>query len=183
LAYKALYEANIWNGVTVYYRNKQYVELWGFATTRDNLSFQEFFTQNQNLMNVYMLHFKENYRDVIFPKNSSILLLDTNIVIPVLSCNNSQIQEFIKNNPISKIHLDGYANTISTKQAICLSLYTQGWSMKAIAELLELSVRTVECNIHNSQMKLRCTQRAQTSKILQSTLPIGFHDLINSYIK
>lgn len=63
--FNAMYEHNIWGGLSVFKRNSDYIELWGFAGTRQKELGQEFFFDNINKINSFINLFNISARNLI----------------------------------------------------------------------------------------------------------------------
>lgn len=74
--------------------------------------------------------------------------------------------------------LRDYFKVLSAKEIVCLALAFSGFSAKFVAEILEVSYRTVESHWFHSYQKLRCNGKQQCLEIVieQETLSL-FHEL------
>ncbi|CCB90256.1 helix-turn-helix transcriptional regulator [Simkania negevensis] len=74
--------------------------------------------------------------------------------------------------------LRDYFKVLSAKEIVCLALAFSGFSAKFVAEILEVSYRTVESHWFHSYQKLRCNGKQQCLEIVieQEALSL-FHEL------
>ncbi len=57
----ALYEFNIWNGLSIFKQKGNSIELWGFASDRQAENLQSFYVENIELLKDFTAAFNMNY--------------------------------------------------------------------------------------------------------------------------
>lgn len=148
--YSLMHENNIWNGLSIYQRYQGFVESFHFASTRDNTGILEFYIQDNNVLYEFMVHFKEKFSSFIeeAEKNNfkiTTALSDTDIVLP-----EKEQAFFIKKYPL----YDGRRNVyLSKREFECILYLSHGKSAKEVANLLDLSSRTVTSYLDNIKAK------------------------------
>lgn len=166
--FKMLYsEFNIWNFMFIYERFSTYGDFWFFGTTRDNSQIINFYINNLNVLQHFILHFKSKAEHLYDIRDSSKLIstkiqpLKENIIEEV------DLQGFIKKIPHTKHYLNGKhrGKFLSRREAECLFLFAQGRSMREIGEHMALSPRTIETHINNIKSKVDCHTKGELISI------------------
>ncbi len=161
--YSELYDHNIWNIYTLYERGQDSAEVWFFASTRENTGIIDFYINHQDILERFMLHFKEQAGDLM-KTNSMDALIKTELKINESKRQEeSAIKDFLtqigKYNKDKKLFLSG-------REMECVQHLMAGKSTKEIAKFLTLSPRTVEFYINNIKRKAQCKKMCQLLKIL-----------------
>lgn len=81
--FSAFYDFDIWHGFTVYERDKEYIDLFDFATHRDNYYATDLYLNNQHLFHDFIKIFKQKATELIDTSDHEKLLLP--IVSPILT--------------------------------------------------------------------------------------------------
>lgn len=158
--YQALFEFNIWNGITFYEFKEDFIEIFAFATEKENLQAANFYLNNMDLLKHFRTFFKDQLKHIFFTEDIKSLSINVG--------NHFQLphpdEQFIKKNMnfLESTQPSRYALTTSTREislttreAEVLFQITQGKRAKEIANSLpclcatkngctNISSRTVE---------------------------------------
>ncbi|MBS0272533.1 MAG: LuxR family transcriptional regulator [Proteobacteria bacterium] len=160
-------EFNIWNFMLIYERFSTYGDFWFFGTTRDNSQIINFYINNMNVLQHFILYFKNRAEHLYDIRDSSKLIstqitpLKENIIEEI------DIHNFLQKIPHAKHYLNGKhsGKFLSRREADCLLLFAQGRSMKEIGEHMGLSPRTIETHINNIKNKVDCHTKGELISI------------------
>lgn len=149
-------EFNIWNFMLIYERFETHGDFWFFGTTRDNHQIINFYVNNLNVLQHFILHFKNKVAH-LFDMTDPSKLISTKIR-PLSGEYKEQqdLQRFLKEISYNKHALGGnfYGTYLSKREAECLHYFSQGRSMKEIANHIGLSPKTIETYINNVKTKI-----------------------------
>lgn len=168
--YQALFEHNIWNGLSIYKKFEHYIETFAFATTKENTSIINFYIENMAVIERFILYFREQIQPLIRKLDSRILIPFE--IHPLIKTSNIKlgIDSFFANTPINRItlNINGTDHTLSRREIECLIPTIKGKTSKEVARILGLSPRSVEKYIDNIKEKFHCESRGQMmEKIFQ----------------
>ncbi|MBT4879962.1 MAG: helix-turn-helix transcriptional regulator [Alphaproteobacteria bacterium] len=158
----SLYESNIWNGLSIYKRYKNYAEAFYFSSTRDSHQIIDFFVNHQALLTQYSFYFKEKASDfIINPPNEVIT-----VPAKMLDFGNLCIPKHNSENRLSffrdiEAHTPGVGAQLSCREHECISHISKGKTMKETACDMGLSPRTVEQYIVNVKKKFKCKTKSE----------------------
>ena len=170
----ALYDHNIWHGLSIFRQRTDSIELWGFAGDRQSENMQSFYIENLELLKDFTLSFNMNAADIIIPNNNKLAIYKDfkpyNTVID--SYESKKIREFIKATPILKHPLLTSSGEIyvSKKELECLTLMVAGKSAKHISLQLNISHKTVEKHLEHIKRKLGCKEKTVICKIFKDSI-------------
>jgi DNA-binding CsgD family transcriptional regulator len=162
--YSKLYEYNIWKGISIYKRYGECVEAFCFISIVDTDKVVDLYINNQNVLDRFCQYFKNRTKDIINKSSTHSLLCS-----PVNSFTDNSInthhvsQDFIDATPIKNYFLRIKTKDISLsiQETKCLFFIAQGKSMKEIANINNISVRTVETHLNNIKKKTDCFSTSQ----------------------
>lgn len=168
--YKALFEYNIWNGISIYKKFEHFIEAFAFATTKENTSILNFYIENMEMIEHFILYFREQISSIIRKIDPHILIPFE--ISPLISEKKtiSGIGSFFESTPLNRVtlNINGFDCSLSRREMECLIPTIKGKTSKEIARMLSLSPRSVEKYIDNIKMKLHCDSRGQMmEKIFQ----------------
>ncbi|MCC8399085.1 MAG: helix-turn-helix transcriptional regulator [Rickettsia endosymbiont of Platyusa sonomae] len=150
--YNAMYQHNLWHGLTLYDRRQNYVDLWAFATDRNNTEILDFYINELNIIKKFILYLQDKTYSIFFPTNVDVFIKTDKTINLVNKENSIYHTENIFN--IKKYYLDFEKKIYLTNQEfLCVYYLSKGKSFKEIANLLNISPRTVEDHIHSVQRK------------------------------
>ncbi|MBP6951605.1 MAG: helix-turn-helix transcriptional regulator [Alphaproteobacteria bacterium] len=170
--YHALYEQNIWNGIIMYRKYDDCIESFAFASTKENRMLKNFYADGINVLNKYILYFKDKAHSLIYPKDKKIFIPYTLNLSTNSNISDEKINNFFKQTKISKYFLmiKGRDIIISKREMECLSLLSKGKRAKEISSLLNLSPRTIEFYLNNVKIK----SEANLNELIEAFLKTSF---------
>lgn len=157
------YEFNIWNYMLIYERFETHGDFWFFATKKSNTQIINFYINNKNLLKHFTFYFKEKACDLMKINEASPLIATTLSPLDENVQESKDIQNFISEITYHKYYLGGKLTekSLSKREYECLFFFSQGRTMKEIAEKMKLSPRTVEVHINNIKIKTGCHTRGE----------------------
>ncbi|MBX9702988.1 MAG: helix-turn-helix transcriptional regulator [Silvanigrellaceae bacterium] len=154
-----LQEFNIWNGVTLYKRAKDFTESWNFAGNKEDNNLKQLYLNNLPLLKNFTKYFIEKATDLIDCSDIQKLAffkspVTYNSPLDILS-NKEKANSFLEATKREQFYVTGKNKCviISNRELDCLRLFARGRTMKEIAKNLNLSPRTAECYINNIKLK------------------------------
>lgn len=152
------------HGLTILTPFKDYDEVVNFATHHDNAQINDFYLNHQALINKFICYFRDQASEILalakkhqfdlshkIPEKTLILPDDPYIQI--------EKQLFSNNNCV--VTLDNKMVKLSKREAECLLYLNQGLSSKKMAQILDISPRTIEAHIDALKQKLGCRSRLE----------------------
>lgn len=156
--YQAMYEKNLWHGLTLYDKREDYVDLWAFATDRSNTMAMNFYTNHMDIIKQFILYMHDQARHILFPEGIDISIQTTN----TFSCKTEDTEgsrPFLFD--FNKYYYgEDQKSYLTRSQFLCVYLLSCGKSVKDIALELAISPRTVECHLNSVKQKLGESSRA-----------------------
>ena len=157
-----LYNFNICNGINFCYKSDDYIEVYYFATKKDNDQIINIYMNHLPCLQKFSLFFKDKAKDLInINDHNKLACQDSNVsffdaVSAQESISTPDINSFAHDTKINRYFLNGkYWDTYLTKQeALCLKYLSIGRTTKEIGKIISLSSRTVESYIENIKLKL-----------------------------
>ncbi len=145
--FSLLYEHNIWHGISFLYRTKDGIETISLAGNRDSNNLPNSLINNM----YYVLSFVENFRQEMNKICDKSNLQDRAIYKNQFDLNYNSGTPYLA---VEK-ETEGEENFIklSSREIQCMYLLCRGFSTKRIAQILNLSPRTVETYINNIKIK------------------------------
>lgn len=157
-AFEALYEHNLWNIFTLFKRNKEYVEVWFYATDRNKCEMINFYANNTEVLKNFNEYFLEVNASLLNSVKSDCLIVTELKLFEVKIIESENVQAFLasigKQAKINKMNL-------SEREKECVEHLILGKSAKEIARVLNISPRTVEVHFRNIKMKTGCKRLSQ----------------------
>lgn len=153
----ALYEFNIWNGLSIFKQQEQSIELWGFAVDRHAENMQSFYLKNIEFFKNFTTIFNTQASDLILPTDKNLAIYkDFKPIEPMDEYDSMKVAEFIKATPFKKCPLITSTGEVflTTKELACLNLLALGENAKQISHRINASNRTVEKHLENIKRKL-----------------------------
>lgn len=77
--FDAAYALNIWHGIGIYEKCKDYIDLWDFGTDRENYQLTNFYLNNMDTMRQIMADFKDKASNLINVQDKNVLLYSKNM--------------------------------------------------------------------------------------------------------
>jgi DNA-binding CsgD family transcriptional regulator len=166
------------HGATFIYRFSNFTEFYEFATFQENDAINNFYVNSTNLFERFIWYFKEKADKIIKEYNNQKIILPESNLNSIDLEDNDEVNEFIKATIIKKFPF--YKGTeeyhLSSREAECAYHLSMGKSIKEIANLVDLSPRTVEAYLNNIKAKLNVTCR---SKLIDLFNENGLQSFIN----
>lgn len=148
---KELWSFNIWNGISIFYKDNQHVESFTFACNQNTKLANNYFINNLEILNYYIEYFSSIKKYIKISKNQ----------LPTLK--NPILFNKKEKNHIEKIDM------ISQRERECLMLISKGHTAKSGADVLNISYRTFEKHIFNIKKKTNLYTKPQILSLLVNT--------------
>ncbi len=169
----ALYDFNIWNGLSIFKQREDSIELWGFAADRQTDGMQNFYIENIELLKTFTGSFNLAAADLILPTNKNLAIYkDFRPLMHLDEYDRKKIDEFIKLTPINKRPLmtENGEIFLATKELECLNLLASGNTANQISHILNLSKRTIEKHLENIRHKLNKKDKISIIKVYKDSI-------------
>lgn len=156
---------NIDHGITMINKTHDGVEFYFLGTTPDKPHLTNFFLNNIDLIQRFILYFKEQAAPLITRANTQRIVLPNKY--QVVTSNEQAIhmldteikKQFLKETKVKKAYYDNLV--ISKREMDCIKLLLQGKTARAIGAELFISPRTVESHLENVKDKLLCRSKSE----------------------
>lgn len=166
---KALYDHDIWNGVSFYKKREGYVEGWGFAGKANNEGLQNFLVNNVDLIKQFILFFNSSFKDLRDESNPKYLAEFKYENILETQKTQKSIDDFKKSLHVKRYCYEAHNKTIwlTAREKECLEFLRDGKSIKEIARILNnkkgenLSPRTIETYFQNMRLKVLASSKSE----------------------
>jgi DNA-binding CsgD family transcriptional regulator len=157
--FNALYDFNIWNGVSILKRKENYVESWTFTSTREDEKIQDFLIKEFSALEYFINYFNIVGKEIISTDDKERL---AKFILPKVdkeSLYKNEICNFIESLKIDRYYFSKN-EYITPKEFLCLAHMTFGKTTKEIARELMMSHRTVESHIQDVKLKTSISYRS-----------------------
>ena len=189
--YQALLEFNIWNGITFYDFREDYIDIFAYATGKENTQAANFYLNNMDLLKHFGVFFQDQLRDILLEEDIKTLSVDVGNHIDIPKPD----QQFIKKNLafLESTQPSHYIMTYSSENILLtirevevLFQLSQGKRTKEVARSLTrlcpssnkdttLSPRTVET--YWDHIKAKFNQRSR-SEIISLFMKSNIYNLM-----
>lgn len=164
----ALYELDIWNTCSLYKKTGDGIEGFYFASTRENTSIFEKYTNNMVLFEKFSYYFKNKLHDIMSlqdMKGTTSPTISPKIFenpLGALSSESQSIKDFLSITSLHKffLNINGLDVSLSSQEFRSLALLSQGKTAKEIGQALKISQRTAEGYIENAKRKANISSRS-----------------------
>ena len=148
-----------------------YIEYMHFAASGKNHSPIEFYFNNIDLLEQFVLYFKDKAAKLINQADKECFVLPTD---PIQSNKNKSHKQCCKFIQAKNIHLNFNSKEIifSKREYEIISQFAQGKTAKEIAAALNISHRTVEHHFLTAKNKSNCLFRTQLIDMVRKNLSI-----------
>lgn len=156
--YGAMHDLDLWHGITLYDKTDTYVDLWAFATDRDNPQIRELYLNDMATVKRFMLYTFDRAHDLFFP---------THLDISIPTQNKFEIHAAA---PEAKQGFDIRRYFINEREYLTPREFTyvyhlsKGLSCKQIAFKMGVSPRTVESYAQQLKGKIGTSHKATLLK-------------------
>lgn len=162
---------NIDNGISFVIKRDDVTYLYIFGSSREKHEINSFYTANIDILQRFIHYFTDVAQDIINEsKNHRIFLpaqpiIDTNRVSNITASDNLR-KQFFENTKISRYYLLNESDQLylTSKQAECARLFTNGLSSKKIGTKIGISYRTVEGYLLDIRQKVQDETNRKLSK-------------------
>lgn len=153
--YESMYDADCWNGITIYIPIGESVELWSFSAPRQALAVQSFYLNSIDVLHQFIEYFKYKAYNIINTIETK-LLLPTTIDITPNPSDETNLQKFQNKMKNSKfvLEMQGHKIILSNKERQILSCLASGITAKEAAKSFNISHRTVEAHVNKIKNKI-----------------------------
>lgn len=139
--YEALLEFNIWNGITFYELKEDYIEIFAYASEKENTQAVNFYLNNMDLLNHFRMFFKEKLNALLSEEDTKTLAIKLNDEINLSKPDQEFVQKnlaFLEATQFSHHFVTCGSKNISltTREAEVLFQLSQGNRVKEIAKSL-----------------------------------------------
>ncbi len=152
---QAMYQHNLWYGVSIYKKFEDYIEMWSFATNKDNYNIVDFYMNNIDFLRRFIFYFKNKAAKLIDSSDKEKFIYRKKKLI--LDSNNNNLTEnknFLHETMLNYININNKTEVhISRREMECMYMLSLGLSPKEIGKILDISHRTVETYIHKVKHK------------------------------
>lgn len=145
---------NIDHGIHFIRHSTDKTEIFGFATSVDNLNIYDFYLNNLQLLKKFSQHFLNEAKELLVKAQSQLILPP-----PAMLSGERLIKKpaLLQVNTVEEI--DYPYNLLSERESECFSLFVKGFSNTEISKKLILSSKTVDVYINRIKQKLNCATR------------------------
>ena len=171
------FNAGYWNGMDVFYKGEDYLELWWFSRqlNSDNYTDEEgFYCRNTETLTKFILYFKKysaqllgefNKKDfAVFEKGFDF---STAEFIPE---EYNRISHFLQELSNKALTINGSVVKFSPREIECLKYLGLGKTAKETAKTLVISPRTVETHLKNIKLKTGYSSKSDLIKLFEDGL-------------
>lgn len=170
--YCALYDHNIWNGIIIYRKYHNYIEAYAFAATKKDSLLKNFYINNIDILNQFIIYFKNKIQYFLTPQEKKIFI-PYHFSIPEKKESTIDKRDiFFQQTSFSRYYfmINDIEVALSTREIECLYYLSKGKSFKEIALILNLSARTIEHYLDNIKKKSRANKNTLIEAFSNSKL-------------
>jgi DNA-binding CsgD family transcriptional regulator len=167
---------DLWNGLDIYYRSDNFIEVWSFSTSQAySIEIDNFYLNNLKLLHRFCLCFREKFSHLLTRNDETRLatfkegldisfqysldwIADVNTLFSFLSLAGLNLPTKSGNVRLTKREVD------------CLFHMAQGKISKEIAQALNISTRTVEFYIASIKKKTGLYNKSRLIELFNGTL-------------
>lgn len=168
--YCELFDQNIWNGITIYKKNVDYIESYAFASTRNCVGVTGIYFSEIELLEHFISYFRSSIVGLMGNTEKKIIIpCSLGLGKDSKSDKNDLRKKFINETAIKTFYLrhDGNDIKLTKRESECLALLSYGKQVKEVARLLKLSPRTVETYLNDVKWKTKCNTKSQAVLLYQ----------------
>jgi DNA-binding CsgD family transcriptional regulator len=161
----ALYNFNIWHGLSIFKKLQDSVELWGFASAKENYFMPNFYVNNIEKLKDFTRLFNDKAKKLIDITDQSKLAIYKNSIADSYNFNDPyasrEFNKFILATDIKKYPIIAQNREVflSRRENQCLNYLSFGKTAKEIGKELNISNRSVELYLKNIKNKLSCDNK------------------------
>jgi DNA-binding CsgD family transcriptional regulator len=151
------------NGIQFTFNQKEYVEVFSFASKPNTARALLTILSNIDLLEKYIHYFRGHAERLISQSIKQKIIIPEIMrgfkVVPSFSFKQTR-KEFLK-----KIGYEDMMDDLTQREVQCLKHVANGMTAKKIARILGISYRTVEVHIANIKSKLNCNNKSQIAEM------------------
>lgn len=152
---------NIANGITIYKNKTDYIDLYLFASTRENHGINNFYINNLEILEHFIYFYMEKSKTIqhtIIPDRPKISK-DKPCLFHSTSTNVAKSEKhkaFFQKTQVKQYIISSTSPTayLTAQEYRCITLLKEGYSKKFVASSLNINVRTLRSYLKNAQMRL-----------------------------
>ncbi|MBS0286160.1 MAG: helix-turn-helix domain-containing protein [Proteobacteria bacterium] len=155
---------NYGNGIHIFKRLKTYTEVITLAAPTNSVNMLEFYVNNIDLVNRFILFFKESAVTLIKGAMNDPILVPNDMIAktPIIKDTIPDIQELRENFSIKKYYFDDNVEIkLSKRELECLSYYIKGLSSSQISNIMNVKKVTTDTFLRNIKMKFNSSSRSE----------------------
>lgn len=152
------YNLDIWHGLRIYEYTEKAIEVWHFATTKDNEQINNFYVNNIDIFKKFTVYFDYKAKPIVEKAENFKAFLPTSVfesLNPFPSKLSFPWENHIKKHRI-RVGFNHEEVFLSKREVECISRAYQHKTIKEIAREINLSPRTVEFYLNNIRRKTHC---------------------------
>jgi DNA-binding CsgD family transcriptional regulator len=156
------------NGLCLFRRRKDYIEVWYLASTKSNADLYQLYLNNTSAIFRLVSFFQEEVLPQLPIKDKDFLLpyMDgTTLILPPLArkASHPKMTDFYDATTMKKFTLHGNNSDfqLTLRELQCVHRLAQGETCKEIAKNIGLSYRTVEHYIEDARHKSGCADKSE----------------------
>jgi DNA-binding CsgD family transcriptional regulator len=161
----AVHDFDFWHGISIFKRIGHSLEIWAFATSRENHLMSNFYLNNIETIKDFIKLFNQKAKNIIDTNNCDKLGILKNAIDYSTDFNDhyisKQINQFLSAIDIKKYPLITQNKEIflSVRENQCLNHLAFGKTAKEIGKELNISNRAIELYLKNIKNKLGCNSK------------------------
>lgn len=183
--YQSLLEFNIWNGITFYDFKGDYIEIFAYATEKENTQAANFYLNNMDLLKHFRTFFKDQLDEIFLEKDTKDLFVDIGNHIDLPGIDEQFLQKnvaFLEATQPSYYFLTHNSENIffTPREAEVLFQLSQGKRTKEIARSMiclrsfhqkdaTISPRTVETYLEHIKSKFHNLSRPEIIELFMKS--------------
>ena len=166
---------NHWNGISLFKRNKNHIDLYWFASSLDDSLASDFYLDNSKLLISFVQYWRNktrNISDFETPKELATFVdgVDFSNIDKIASAQKAEKDRIKKFSELMRkggVNLQTSSGNVhlTAKESECLDLLSKGNTGKEVAMHLNISHRTVEVHINNVRNKTGSLYKSDLVKL------------------
>ncbi|MBN8828670.1 MAG: hypothetical protein J0H68_08180 [Sphingobacteriia bacterium] len=166
---QAMHRFNVWHGISIYKRSNDLIEMWNFATYKNNENILNFYLNNLSLLEKFIIYVKNKAGDIFNPSNNGIWLNRKKSIILPQAFDNSKAHQFLSETSLDKFKLENSSATLTKKEMDYLYYLSLGKSIKEISYIMNISPRTLETRLNYMKNKLNCSYKSDLIQVFHES--------------
>lgn len=166
------HSVNMWNGISLYNTTKDFIETWAFGGTTLDTGLSNFYLNNMDLLNKFIVYFRTVARDIIdiSDQSKTMDIAFHDAIDNASKIDPAALAEFDKKISLPKylISSDNYEFFLTSRELEILKYKNQGFTAKEIARLFNISYRSVEDTLDYIKIKSRLKNTKQVLSLCNS---------------